>query len=50
MLRIVSTLATLAFAAKAAKPADHWEKLYAHTNGNVMSPPLADNSTYGNTE
>lgn len=49
MLRIVSTLATLAFAANAAKPTS-WEKLYAKTNGNVISPPLADNSTYGNTE
>lgn len=49
MLKVFGTLASLAFAANAVK-SSNWEKIYSQTNGNVLSPPLADNSTYGNTE
>ena len=47
MLRVFSALATLAFAADASK-SRNWEKTYR--NGDYLSPPLADNSTYGNTD
>jgi len=49
MLRILSTLATLAFGAKAFKSID-WKHNHRTRDIQVVMPPLADNSTYGNTE
>ena len=49
MLKTFSSLAML-FTAANSKRLSPIEKHYAAMNGDVISPPLADNSTYGNTE
>ena len=43
MLKLFTTLATLAFVSQAARP-------HRYRANDIISPPLADNSTYGNTE
>lgn len=49
MLKIVSSLAMLAMAVNSRRHSA-FEKHYAAMNSGIISPPLADNSTYGNTE
>ena len=46
MLKLFTTLATLAFAAQ-ARPS---LKKHLSSANDVIMPPRADNSTYGNTE
>ena len=54
MLKVFSSLAMLAMAVTSRRLSSV-ERHYAAmnqqmANGDVISPPLADNSTYGNTE
>ena len=49
MLKVVSSLAVLVMAVNSHRHSA-FEKHYAAMNSGILSPPLADNSTYGNTE